>query len=98
MELTVNRFGLAFLALLIVTGCDQTDLNQPCTLVRRNPADGGSLPILKSDPVIKNSVKDFISFGSPECEDQTCVRDSAFTEVDDGGVAQGYCSRSCTEG
>ncbi|MBK7861702.1 MAG: adventurous gliding motility lipoprotein CglC [Archangiaceae bacterium] len=95
----MNRLGLAFIALSITAGCETTDLNRPCTLVRRNPDAGATaLPIYKSDPVIKNSAqKDFISFGSTECEDQVCVRDSAFTEVDDGGFAQGYCSSSCVE-
>lgn len=48
--------------------------------------------------MIKNSAnKDFISFGSTQCEDKVCVRDSAYTEVDDGGFAEGYCSRACVQ-
>ncbi len=80
----------------VVVACEQTDLNTPCTLVKANPNGGPAIPLLKSDPIIKNSAnKDFISFGSTQCEDKVCVRDSAYVEVDDGGFAEGYCSRSC---
>jgi hypothetical protein len=95
MEPNVNRFGLVLFA-LVAAACEQTDLNTPCTLVRGNPDGGAAIPLLKSDPIIKNSAnKDFISFGSAGCEDQVCVRDSSFVEPDDGGVAEGYCSRAC---
>ncbi len=99
MELFMNRFfsvrRLGVIALLAMGACEQTDLNIPCKLVRGLP-DGGRADLLKSDPIVKNSAnKDFISFGSTECEDKVCVRDSAFQEADDGGVAEGYCSRAC---
>ncbi len=79
----------------------QTDLNTPCKLVRGNPDGGRPIAILKTDDVIKNSAQeDFISFGSAECDDQVCVRDSAFTEDagDSSPEAHGYCSTYCTEG
>lgn len=96
MKTALNRFAVV-LCFAAFVACEQTDLNTPCVLVKSNP-DGGAapVPLLKSDPIIKNSAnKDFISFGSTQCEDKVCVRDSAFTEVDDGGFAEGYCSRSC---
>jgi hypothetical protein len=95
----------AVAATLAVVACTQTDLNQPCALVKSAPnPDGGvpiAVPILKTDDVIRNSAnKDFISFGSPDCEDQVCVRDSAFREDagDTTNVAHGYCSTYCAEG
>jgi hypothetical protein len=84
-----------------VVACTQTDLNTPCVLVRGNPDGGRPIAILKTDDVIKNSAQeDFISFGSAECDDQVCVRDSAFTEDagDSSPEAHGYCSTYCTEG
>ena len=33
--------------------CETTDLNTPCTLVKRNPDGGAASPLLKSDPIIK---------------------------------------------
>jgi hypothetical protein len=97
-------YRLAFFftfAALIVIACTSSDLNTPCTLVKANPDGGKPLNILKTDDVIKNgAAKDFISFGSPECEDQVCVRDSAFREDagDTSAEAHGYCSTSCAEG
>lgn len=96
MERTVKR--LALLVLACATGCEATDANTPCTLVRGNPDGGRAIELLNSDPIIKNSAnKDFISFGSVECEDQVCVRDSSFKSDagDTGPYAKGYCSHSC---
>ena len=91
------------LFLLVVTtmlvGCREiTDLGVECTLVKRAPGsgDGGtfaSTPIFEKD--IKGS-KDFISFGSAECEDRACVRDINFPRgLDESKPAKGYCSRVC---
>ena len=97
MEPTLKQLGFVFIALAAVAGCVTGDLNTPCTLVRGNPDGGRAIDLLESDPIVKNSAnKDFISFGSTECEDQVCVRDSAYST--DGGAegpARGYCSRSC---
>ena len=93
-------FFFAFAALIVIA-CTSSDLNTPCTLVKANPDGGKPLAIYKSDDVIKNgAAKDFISFGSPECEDQVCVRDSAFREDagDTSLEAHGYCSTACAEG
>jgi hypothetical protein len=92
-------------ATLAVVACNDSDLNQPCALVKSAPnPDGGTplaVPILKTDDIIRNSAnKDFISFGSPDCQDQVCVRDSAFREDagDTSNVAHGYCSTYCAQG
>ena len=77
--------------------CETSDLNKRCTLVKGDGKGGPPIPILKSDPIIKNSAnKDFLSFGAAQCENYVCVRDSSFPpEIDDGGYAEGYCSRDC---
>jgi hypothetical protein len=98
----VKRFGICCFSLLsALVACVPTDLNVPCVLVKGSPDGGPAVNILKDDPVIRNSAnKDFISFGSTECEDQVCVRDAAYNQ--DGmftdGFAHGYCSRACVAG
>lgn len=98
----ISLFGLA---------CrPKTDLNQKCALVKRNPDGGSPLPVLEGDvKALTGFNKDFIAFGTVECEDLVCVRDSNFqsgTREADGGFtpanpsdpAFGYCSRPCVEG
>jgi hypothetical protein len=75
------------------------DLNTTCEMVKRDAGDPNGLtatPLLLSD--IPNTRTDFISFGSPDCDDRICVRD--FQYVQDGGApfAFGYCSSPCTPG
>lgn len=85
----------------VFAACVSGDLNQECTLVRGNPDGGIAIPLLKTDDVIKNSAnKDFVSFGSTDCEDQRCVRDSTFKDRDGDTTpyAKGYCSTSCVAG
>lgn len=77
-----------------------TDLNRPCALIRKDPANPKqSLPITLGE---LKANKDFISFGVVECEDLVCVRDADFKQgLNDAGVtspsdpAFGYCSRPC---
>lgn len=94
-------FGLLAIACAgLFTGCEvKTDLGVPCLLVRKDPADTNPndgynyLPILESEVT---EGKDFISFGSVECEDYVCVRDKDFPKGTNPNVAaQGYCSRRC---
>lgn len=95
------NFRSSVLALLAVlsAGCSvPSDLNTPCVLVRKDPADPtgkASLPLLEQE-IAPN--KDFLSFGSVECEDYVCVRDALFTRpgVEEGTAATGYCSRQCS--
>jgi hypothetical protein len=76
-----------------------TDLNTTCTLIRGLP-DGGSEALTERFVQEKTgTTKDFVSFGSVECDDLVCVRDATFprsTNLD--GVAFGYCSRPCVQG
>jgi hypothetical protein len=88
-------------AALVVAGCKPaTDLNTPCRLVKRNPDGGSPLPIAEKDVIAKvGADKDFISFGTVECEDLVCVRDTGFkSDAGPDDPAFGYCSRSCVQG
>ena len=86
---------------VVTSGCKpKTDLNQKCSLVKRNPDGGQPLAITEADLKSKKANnKDFLSFGTVECEDLLCVRDAQF-QVDAGPTepAFGYCSRACAVG
>lgn len=60
-----------------------SQLGEPCTLIALT-ADGGRRYL--TDAELAGDKKDFISFGSLDCEDLICVRTS-------GG--HGYCSKGC---
>lgn len=105
----MNRSVFAGVVLVVLgIGCKPaTDLNTPCTLVKRNPDGGTPLTILESEVRnVSGTNKDFISIGSLDCEDLICVRDSNY--LTDGGMdgstpfvdgpAAGYCSRRCVQG
>ncbi len=72
-------------------------------MVKRDPnVDGGRLFITNGE-LQGGPRKDFVSFGSTDCEDLICVRDSDFAAPDGGAlnpkeVATGYCSRNCLVG
>ena len=93
---------LLFVSFAVITfaGCKPpSDLGTPCTMVKRDPnVDGGRL-FVRNKEIKVGANKDFISFGSVDCENLVCVRDADFA-VPDGGfdpeaVAQGYCSNRC---
>ena len=94
---------LSLLVLFAVAGCKaSSQLGEECTLVKRDPSDGGSL-FLTNGELPAGAGKDFISFGSTECDDLICVRDWDYAPLDGGGLnpnepAKGYCSRSCLIG
>lgn len=94
-----------FLSLAVISfaGCKvPSDLGGPCKMVKRDPLiDGGRL-FIRNKEIKVGTMKDFISFGSADCENLVCVRDSDFP-VPDGGFdpeafADGYCSNRCTPG
>lgn len=88
--------GVGFVVGVLASCSTGGDLNQPCELVKAGP-DGGAAPILESE--LPTSHTDFISFGSPDCDDLLCVRDADYPRDTDGGaVAYGYCSTPCTPG
>lgn len=97
------------LAMLVLAGCKPpSDLGSSCQLVRRNPDGGRNINIREGD-IKAAASKDFISFGTIECENLTCVRDADFsrdggsdgggtTAVDPNALAVGYCSDKCLQG
>ena len=111
-----RSLGFLLIAASLVTevGCKQTnDLGTYCVLVRRDPADTdpsdgiSSIPVKQSEiPTVSGDStdsRDYISFGSTECEDLVCVRDSAFAEASEPGLpvgadqpAYGVCSTACS--
>lgn len=80
-----------------IGGCkSENTLGGDCTLVKKGPADGGA----KAVPIRENEInaglqKDFVSFGSIECEDFVCTRDPSYPRDGGTGVAHGYCSKPC---
>ncbi len=80
---------LSLLPLLsVLPGCKAaTDANTPCFLVGGLP-DGGRKGLTEFDlSTVGGTKHDNISFGSVECDDQICVRDSAFSS--DAGLGSG---------
>jgi hypothetical protein len=93
--------SLTVLAIIAVAqACaDAGDLNSLCELVTKDAGDPTGrtpAPLLLSE--IPTTQTDFISFGSPDCDELICVRDYQY--VQDGGApyAYGYCSAPCTPG
>lgn len=89
------------LGAMVAVGCrPATDLNTPCRLVKRNPDGGSPLPILEKEIAdALGANKDFLSFGTVECEDFICVRDNGFqSDAGPDDPAFGYCSRACSAG
>ena len=99
---TPSRWWLVLAGALALLGACRpaTDLNKPCTLIRRNPDGGKPLALLESDVQAQQGRnKDFIALGVVECEDLICVRDATFvSDAGSTGSAQGYCSASCEQG
>lgn len=91
--------AVAAFAFVLATGCQpKTDLGKTCVMIRKDPSDtdpsDGTRSIdIKEDDVVAG--KDFISFGSTDCDDLVCVRDASDPKGPAGGVASGFCSRSC---
>lgn len=81
-------------------------------MFKKNPDGGTRAVLIKESEIRVGAFKDFISFGSTDCENLTCVRDADFSRGDGGfdagtisgdagsdlTVATGYCSDKCLEG
>ena len=80
--------------------CSQSgDLNKACVLVTKDAGDPtGRTPADLLESQIPNTHTDFISFGSPDCDNLVCVRDANYPRGDAGDVAMGYCSAPCDPG
>lgn len=82
-----------------------TDLGKPsCHLLKSGP-DGGSVNVIVAE---LSAGKDFLSFGSVECEDLVCVLDvdavsnllaqATANPAVLSDPATGYCSHACAQG
>jgi hypothetical protein len=99
--MTRASFAVAVGLALGVAACrPASDLNKPCTLLRRNLDGGAPVPITEAEvKAKKNDFKDFIAGGTVECEFLFCVRDSSLvTDAGPNDPAIGYCSSDCFQG
>lgn len=97
------RLALLVGAALLCGGCEvPSDIGKPCVLVKKSSSDQQKYDWVTKDDIGKGD-KDFISFGSLDCEDLICVRDAnspiVTQEVGDADAKQtvvmGYCSKAC---
>jgi hypothetical protein len=98
--------AVAVVAALSMMACKaDTDLGKPnCNLLKALP-DGGATNVIVGE---LSAGKDFLSFGSVECENLICVLDQNAVAVllaqatANPAVlndpAQGYCSQACAQG
>jgi hypothetical protein len=88
------------LVVFTVAGCrSPTDNGRDCIMTKRGGVDGGRAVYIMESEIKEGAHKDFISFGSTDCENLTCVRDYQVEKRDGGdGLAHGYCSDVCIEG
>ncbi|WNG45750.1 adventurous gliding motility lipoprotein CglD [Archangium minus] len=92
------RLALLVGAALLCGGCEvPSDIGKPCVLVKKSTTGQKFDPVTLAD--IGAGDKDFISFGSLDCEDLVCVRDanSPIQTSGEGDALRvlGYCSKSC---
>jgi hypothetical protein len=97
------RHAILLSAAVLLGGCEvTTELGRPCFLVRaatEAELKAGSTRAVRMKERDLTAGQDFISFGSAECDDLICVRDSAYVgSTDPNEDAQGYCSRDCVQG
>lgn len=92
-------FGAMAVGLLVGACRPPSDLNRPCTLLRKNPDGGAPIAILESEIKSRmNGNKDFIAQGTVECEFLFCVRNAQLvTDAGPTDSAVGYCSRECLQ-
>jgi hypothetical protein len=103
----VKRTGLFLGALVTLaagfSACPpSTDRGRPCQMPRRT--DAGTTFLTEKDVrartgTASNATRDFLAFGSLDCDDLLCVRDATYvTDAGDDAVAFGYCSNPCDIG
>lgn len=83
------------LGLLLVVGCvSNTEVGNPCSLVRRDPQGGAPVAITEGELPLTRA--DYVSFGAPGCT-EVCVRGAdAQRTGDNAAAAAGHCSRGCS--
>lgn len=78
------------------------DLNRPCQMPRRT--DAGIVFLTEKEVrartgTASNATRDFLAFGSLDCDGLLCVRDATYvTDAGDNDIATGYCSDPCNVG
>lgn len=103
----VMRTGLVLGALATLaagfSACPpSTDRGRPCQMPRRT--DAGTTFLTEKEVrartgTASNATRDFLAFGSLDCDDLLCVRDATYvTDAGDDAVAFGYCSNPCDVG
>lgn len=103
----VTRRGLWFIPVLFtllgILGCPpSTDRGRECSMPRRT--DAGTTFLTEKEVrartgTASNATRDFLAFGSLDCDDLLCVRDATYvTDAGEDAVAKGYCSNPCDVG
>lgn len=103
------RAALLVSTALLLGGCSvSSEIGKSCKLVRKATPEELAAGSEKTVDLLEGEIadqQDFISFGSPLCEDLICVRDQDFPRArnPDGtlavdAVAFGYCSKPCVSG
>ncbi len=91
------------LASLGILACPPTtDRGRRCQMPRRTDAGTTFLTekeVRARSVTASNATRDFLAFGSLDCDDLLCVRDATYvTDAGDNDVAYGYCSNPCDVG
>lgn len=79
-----------------------TDRNRPCQMPRRT--DAGVVFLTEKEVrartgTASNATRDFLAFGSLDCDDLLCVRDATYSnDAGENDIATGYCSNPCDIG
>jgi hypothetical protein len=87
---------------LVLSACPQTDRGRPCKMPRKT--DAGTVFITEAQVRARtgtgsNATRDFLAFGSLDCDSLLCIRDATFvSDAGDNEDAQGYCSNACDLG
>lgn len=78
------------------------DLGNPCKMPRRTDAGTTNLTekeVRARTGTAANATRDFLAFGSIDCDDLLCVRDATYaSDAGDDAEALGYCSKPCDIG
>lgn len=80
---------MAFVAaLLVLGGCQEPDVGQPCTIGWGDPAKGAPTP-----PTPETISSDWFESGNTACENLVCIMSPGTTGSRYGSTA--YCSKPC---
>jgi hypothetical protein len=97
--------GLAGLltTVIVFSACPpSTDRGRPCTMRKRTDAgiaDVSEREVRARTGTAASATRDFLGFGSLDCDSLLCVRDATFvSDAGDDSPAQGYCSNPCDPG